>query len=129
MNETINKLKSAISALEKENAPLLICALFLREDPLEKWDIVISASWLNPKEMQSYRTVSSKLQESLSDSELVKFSRIVILNQDDPVVSYLQSLETITNGGFKELRGDELSEKFKFTIKRAYLLRSQKPKK
>lgn len=46
--------------------------------------------------------------------------------QDDPVVSYLLNLETITNGGFKELSADELSEKFKFTIKRAYLLRSQK---
>lgn len=76
--------------------------------------------------MHSYKTVSSKLQESLSDSELMQLSRVVILDQHDPVVSYLQGLETITNGGVKELRADELSEKFKFTIKRAYLLRSQK---
>jgi|ERR1700722_20727068 len=99
---------------------------FLREEVLERWDIIISAFWLNPTEMQSYKTISSKLQESLSDTELVQFSRIVLLNHDDPVVSYLQGLEIISNGGFKELSANELSEKFKFTIKRAYLLRSQK---
>lgn len=126
MNEIIEKLKSLIKVLEKEHGPLLICALFLRDGDLEKWDIIISASWLHPTEMQSYKTVSSKLQESLSEAELVQFSRIVILNKDDPVVSYLLGLETISNGGYKELRADELSEKFKFTIKRAYLLRSQK---
>lgn len=126
MNEIINKLKSLIRDLEKEHGSLLICALFLRDGDLEKWDIIISASWLNATEMQSYKTVSSKLQESLTDAELVQFSRIVILNKDDPVVSYLLGLETISNGGFKELRADELSEKFKFTIKKAYLLRSQK---
>ena len=125
-DDTIKKIKLLIKDLEKENKPLLICALFLREDSLEKWDMIIAASWLNPRELQSYKIVSSKLQESLTDSELVQFSRVVLLNEDDPVVSYLQSLETIKNGGFKELRGEELSEKFKFTIKRAYLLRSQK---
>ena len=126
MKELIDKLKSLIQVLEKENAPLLICALFLREEPLERWDIVVAASWLNSQEMQSYRIISSKLQESFTDSELVQISRVVILDQDDSVVSYLQGLETITNGGYKELSSDELSAKFKFSIKKAYLLRSQK---
>lgn len=126
MNDIIEKLKSLIKDLEKEYGSLLIFALFLRNGDLEKWDIIISASWLNPTEMQSYKTISSKLQEYLSDVELVQFSRVVILNQDDPVVSYLLGLETISNGGYKELKANELSEKFKFTIKRAYLLRSKK---
>ena len=126
MNVIIEKLKSAIKSLENEHGRLLICAIFLREGELDKWDIIISAPWLSPIEMQSYKMVSSKLQESLSDAELVLLSRVVILDQNDPVVSYLQGLETISNGGFKELRTNDLSEKFKFTIKRAYLLRSQK---
>ncbi|MDR3623658.1 MAG: hypothetical protein P4L16_00755 [Chlamydiales bacterium] len=127
MNEMIEKIKALIKNLEKDKGSLSICALFLREDSMEKWDIVIAASWLNPAEMQSYKTISAKLQECLSASELMQLSRIVILSQDDPVVSYLQNLETITNGGYKELLlVNELSEKFKFVIKQAYLLRSQK---
>lgn len=125
MKETIDRLKNAVVALEKKYSSFVICALFLREEPLEKWDIIISAPWLNPEKMDSYQIISAMLQQYLNESEFVQFSRIVILNQDDPVVSYLLSLETVANGGYKELRSDELSEKFKFTIKRAYLLRSQ----
>ena len=129
MKEIIEKLKSEITALEKEKGPLLIFALFLREDPLEKWDIIISATWLNSKEMSSYKLISSRLQEVLSESELLQFSRIVLLDPEDPVVSFLLDLQTIKNGGYKELSGEVLSDKFKFTIKRAYLLRSQKLEK
>ncbi len=125
MKKLVEKVKTLIEVLEEENGPFLICALFLRVEPLERWDFVVAASWLNPHEMQSYKIVATKLQEAFTESEVVQFSRIVILSPDDPVVSYLQGLETITNGGYRELRADDLSEKFKFTIKRAYLLRSQ----
>ncbi len=126
MNEIIEKLKLMIKDLEKVHGPLLICAIFLRDGDLNKWDIIISASWLNPTEMQSYKLISSKLQETLNEAELVQFSRMVLLAAEDSVVSYLLNLETISNGGYQELRADDLSEKFKFTIKRAYLLRSQR---
>lgn len=126
MVEIIENLKSTIKSLEQENGPLLICALFLREDAFEKWDIILAGSWLNPKEMRSYEALSSKLQQFLSDSELVQFSRIVILDQDDPIISFLLELETVKNGGYKELSSNILSEKFRFSIKKAYLLRSQK---
>lgn len=126
MIEKIEKLKAAIKSLEKEHGPLLICALFLREDAMGKWDIVIAASWLHPSEMRAYEILSKTLKKFLSDSDLVHFSRIVVLDQDDPVISYLLDLESIKNGGYKELSSDTLSDKFKFPIKKAYLLRSQK---
>ena len=127
MKKTVEKIKIAIEALEKEHSPLTLCALILREVPLEKWDILVSASWLNLSEMKSYDIVSSKVRSVLDSSEIVQFSRIVLLDQNDPVISYLQNLQTITNGGFVELNVSDLSEKFKFPIKKAYLLRSQKP--
>lgn len=126
MKAILEKLKSIVLALEKEHGPILIFALFLREDPFEKWDIVISASWLKWDDVNSYETVSSKLQSALSGPELMQFARVVILGNDDPVVSYLQNLYSIKNGHFEELPGEPFSEKFKFTIKRAYLLRCQK---
>lgn len=125
MNEIIEHLKSVIKKLEIEG-PLLICAMFLREDSLEKWDIIIAATWLSSVEMKSYKIVSTELQNTLNPSELVQISRIVILDQDDPVVSFLLDLETIKNGGYKGLPTEILSDKFGFKIKRAYLLRSQK---
>lgn len=126
MIDIMSKIKSVIKDLENEYGPITFCAIFLRNDDFDKWDFLISASWLNTSEMQSYKSISSQLRKWLSDAELNQFSRIVILNQDDPVVSYFLGLETISNGSFKELPTDELSDKFKFTIKKAYLLRSQK---
>lgn len=127
MKDILDKLKALIGTLEAEHGSFLIFALFLREKPIEKWDVVISAPWLNSKELSAYKLISSKLQEVLTESESLLLSRIVILDPDDQAVTFLLDLETVKNGGYKEFSGEELTEKFKFTIKRAYLLRSLKP--
>jgi len=127
MKEMLEKLKFIVLALEKEHGPILIFALFLREDPLEQWDVVVSASWLSSSEMSAYRAITSKIQEALTSSELMQFSRVVILDADDPVVAFLQDAFTIKNGHIEEVSVETLEERFKFIIKRAYLLRCQKP--
>lgn len=130
MKEILDKLKFAVQALENEHGPMLFFALFLREDSLEKWDIVVSASWLSSTEKNAYQTVISKIQHALDTAELVLFSRVVILDSTDPVVSFLQEVCPLTNGGFKESPNnfsvEPFSEKFGFTIKKAYILRCQK---
>ena len=126
MKSLLDKLKNVVVSLEKEHGAILVFALFLRVDPLEKWDIVVSASWLNENDISSYKTITSKLQENLSPQELTQLARIVILGISDSVVSFLQNSETVTNGHFGEVSGDLFTEKFGFPIKRAYLLRCQK---
>jgi hypothetical protein len=126
MKEILEKIKSIVVALEKEHGPILIFALFLREDPLEMWDIVVSASWLSPGDMNAYNTIIDKFQGVLTEADLMQFSRVVILEDNDPVVSFLQDSCTITNGHIETFSGDVFSEKFKFTIKSAYVLRCQK---
>lgn len=98
--------------------------MFLPEESNDKWDLIISASWLNSRELESYKFISNKLQACLTESELIQIARIVILDPEDQAVKFLQTLEAVKNGGYKELRPEELTEKFKFVIKRAYLLRS-----
>jgi hypothetical protein len=131
MKEILDKLKSVVKALEKEHGSILLFALFLREDSLEKWDVVISAPWLNSSKKEAYKMVISKIQKALSPSELVQLSRVVILDATDPVVSFLQEVCPLTNGGFKEAPRDfpvePFSEKFGFVIKKAYTLRCQMP--
>lgn len=131
MKEILDKLKSVVRVLEMEHGPLLFFALFLREDSLEKWDIVVSATWLSSSEKAAYKMIVPKIQAALTASELVQFSRVVILDNTDPVVSFLQGVCPLTNGGFKESPTDfsvePFSEKFGFSIKKAYILRCQKP--
>jgi hypothetical protein len=126
MKEVLDKFKDLIKSLESEHGQFLVFALFLRVEPFETWDLIISADWLSPSEMNSYRLIASKLQEVLTESESLQFSRIVLLKPDDPTIKFLLDLETVKNGAYKEFSGEALTEKFKFTIKRAYLLRSLK---
>ena len=126
MKEVLEKFKTIIKSLESGHGSFLVFALFLREKPFETWDIIISATWLNSSELSSYKLISAKLQEVLTGQEFLQFSRIVLLDPDDQTVKFLLDLETVKNGGYKEFSGEALTEKFKFTIKRAYLLRSLK---
>lgn len=126
MKEILGKLKSIVVDLERARGPILIFALFLREDPLEKWDIVVSASWLSSADMKAYKIISDELQKVLTQTELMQFSRLVILDETDPVVSFLQDSCAITNGHVETLSGDIFSERFKFTIKSVHVLRCQK---
>ncbi|HSX37993.1 MAG TPA: hypothetical protein VLE95_04095 [Chlamydiales bacterium] len=97
---------------------------------LQKWDIVVSASWLSSSDKSAYQIVISKIQSTLDAPALVQFSRVVILDDTDPVVSFLQGVCPLTNGGVKEspkdFSTDPFSEKFGFSIKKAYILRCQK---
>ncbi len=130
MKEILNKLKSIVQSLEGEHAPILLFALFLREDSLKKWDIVVSASWLNSSEKKSYEIIVSKIQSVLIPSELIQISRVVVLDDNDPVVAFFQDSCPLTNGGFKEspkdFSVDPFSAKFGFVITKAYMLRCQK---
>lgn len=130
MKEILNQLKSVVKALEAEHKPMVLFALFMREESLQKWDIVVSASWLSSGDKSAYQLVVSKVQAALSPAELVQFSRVVILDVIDPVVSFLQSVCPLTNGGIKEsprdFSTDPFSEKFGFAISKAYVLRCQK---
>lgn len=130
MKELLDKLQKLIHSLELEKkTQFLICAMFLREDSGNKWDFILSSPWLDSSELESYKFISNKMQAYLTESELLQISRIVILDQDDPVVKFLRMLKTVANGGYEELRPEELTDKFKFVIKRAYLLRSMPDKK
>lgn len=128
MNIILNKLKHIVLDLEKEHGFIYIFGLFLRVDPIERWDVVLSASWLNPNELSSYGIIASKIQTTLDTNEQAQLARIVILDPNDPNVSFLQNLASVVNGKTDEVPGGLLSDQFGFTIKRAYLLRCQKDK-
>lgn len=127
MNEILEKLKTALKELEGENGRIVLFALFLREDALGQWDLLVSASWLNSRSPDSYEIVAKRIQKSLHESEVVQIARIVILDTNDVAVAFLQELYSIPNGSFEEvLNSEPLTNRFGFRIKRAYILRCVK---
>ncbi|HLB52814.1 MAG TPA: hypothetical protein VJK48_03805 [Chlamydiales bacterium] len=129
MKEILETLKEIIYSLEKGKSPFLLCALFLREEGLGRWDLILSATWLKADELDSYSLINSKLKDCLNDLQRNKISHVVILDSSDRTVQFLLERERLENGGYKEfpqIDCEELTERFGFTIKKAYLLRSQK---
>ena len=103
---------------------VLLFALFLRGDSPARWDLLAAAPWLDSGNVKSYKIVATKVQDLLSVDEIIQLSRVVILDADDPVVSFLQDSYDVPNGTFKDVENCEpLSQRFNFTIRRAYLLR------
>lgn len=124
MKKILDKLKLILTELEKEHGLVLVFALFLREDSLARWDLVVAAPWLDSGDAESYKIVATKVQNLLTSDEIIQLSRVVILDADDPVVTFLQDSYNVPNGTFKEIENCEpFSQRFNFTIRRAYLLR------
>ena len=72
MKKILEKLKKALAELEYENKSILIFALFLREDSPAKWDLVVSSEWLDSGNIESYKTVATKIQNTLDNQELMQ---------------------------------------------------------
>jgi hypothetical protein len=124
MKEILEKLKAFIKALEEEKGPFRLCTFVLRE--ADRWDFLLSASWLKAHELESYRFIDARLREFLDASQREMISRVVLLDPEDGAVKFLLEREALENGGYKEfpqLDGEELTDRFGFVIKRAYLLR------
>jgi hypothetical protein len=130
MKDILDKLKLALSDLEEKHGRILVFILFLRGDSPDRWDLVVAAPWLDSGSVESYKIVATKVQNTLSSKEIVQLSRVVILDADDPAVQFLQDSYTVSNGAIKDIENCEpFSQRFNFTIRRAYLLRCIRLKK
>ena len=81
--DTLLEIERAIS---HERGPFTLFALFLREEALEKWDLVVSAPWIEKDRRSALKLLSDRVQASLSASDLLSISRIVLADPSDPAV-------------------------------------------
>lgn len=125
MQTLIEKFQLVADDLEKEYGEITLFGLFLREDSFEKWDVIVSAQWLNPDSQGSYSLINTEIQKFIKNGNLIKLSRIVILSIDNPVVKLLQKIWT-GRGQFQLLNTQILSDALSFNIKSAFLLRCTK---
>jgi hypothetical protein len=124
MKEFLEKLKLVLSQLERANGEIFLFALFLRDNPLDLWDLVVAGPWLKSEDLEALKTVCAEVQECLTGNEIIKLSHVVILNQNDPTVTYLREIYNVSSGQTEEIANcEDLSDHLNFTIKKAYLLR------
>ena len=79
MKEIAKKLQEQEKIISKEKGPFELFALFLRNDSPDKWDLVLAADWITKDTYSALKYFSDILHKILSTEELIKFSRIAII--------------------------------------------------
>lgn len=122
MKDFVNELQSVERLLSKEKGAFNLFALFLREDAPEKWDLLIAAPWVEEDKAETLKRVSKELQKRLSKEELLKLSRVVIIDQSNPALRAFQTIHV--EHGDMDIKDRNL---FGLQIKHAHIITSRRP--
>lgn len=86
MNTFVASLLKVERALAREKGAFALFAAFLREDGLGKWDLVISAPWVERDKEAALRLISARVQAALKPQQLLSVSRIALVEPTSPEV-------------------------------------------
>lgn len=109
--------------MAEEKGPFLLFALFLKEDATDVWDFLVAAPWITEDKSGSLRYIASKTQEVLEPDELLKLSRIVLIDEANPALEAIQRTIRIEEHGVAESQNSNF---FGLQIKHAYLITSKR---
>ncbi|HEY5900761.1 MAG TPA: hypothetical protein VIV54_24565 [Burkholderiales bacterium] len=73
-------------SLAAERGPFALFALLLREEAPDKWDLVVSAPWIEENKGAALKLLSERVKNALAVSDLPGISRIVVADPSDPAV-------------------------------------------
>jgi hypothetical protein len=122
MKEIITKLVRAEQEMAGERGAFLLFAVFLREDAPDVWDLVVASPWIAEDKPGSLRYISDKVRSVLDANELMKLSRIVLIEPDSPALAAFQQAIHLEHG-IAEIKDSDFSG---LRIKHAYLITSRR---
>ena len=124
MKNTATKLAKLEQDIAKEKGKFILFGLFLREDSPDLWDILVSAPWITKNKDESIKYIAERINRVLEPEEVLKLSRIVIIEQDNAALSALQGAVHVEHG-LAEIKDSNF---FGLQIKHAYLITSLRQK-
>jgi hypothetical protein len=92
--------------LLQSRGDLRLFALVLREGSPGPWDVVVSAPWADKNLNEALQFVSSVIVSTLDPNELLLVSRVIILEDGNPVLTALLDASASSSAG--ELRDRDL---------------------
>jgi hypothetical protein len=122
MKELVEKIKEQEVVMANEKGPFELFALFLREDAPGKWDLVVAAEWIDKNKEASFKYIAGIVQKTLSKEELLKLSRIVLIDENNPALEALHRAMRVEHS-IAEIQDSNF---FGMQIKHAYLITSRR---
>lgn len=120
MSIVAEKLRQIEVEISADKGDFNLFALVEREDSLGKWDIVVSANWINSERKELINAIALKTRERLSEDEQLMLSRIVTLPPSDSMVRSLNMIGV--KHGMARLSNHNFNG---IVIKEAYLITSK----
>ena len=124
MKNVAEKFASLERDIATEKGDFTLFALFLREDSLDKWDLLVSAPWLETNKKKSLEYLAKEIYSRLDSHELLSLSRIVLLEKDNPGLEAIYRSIRVKHGMF-EVKDSVF---FGLQIKHAYIITSERQK-
>ena len=122
MKEIVERLQRQEVIMAEEKGPFDLFALFLREDAPGKWDLVVAAEWIDKSKEASFKYIADIVQKALSKEELLKLSRIVLIDENNPALEALHKAMHVEHS-IAEIQDSNF---FGMQIKHVYLVTSRR---
>ncbi len=122
MKELFDKLRSLEEEISDEKGGFALFALFLREEAVDRWDLVVAAPWFGNDKKKTLDYLTRKLRSYLTAHELVSLSRIVLVKASEPSVQAINAAVEVEHGAI-EVRDTTF---FGLQIKHAYIITSKR---
>lgn len=122
MKELLDRFVNLERILSDEKGDLSLFALFLREDAVDKWDLIVAAPWIEVDRKEALSCITTHIQRVFNSDELSRLSRVVLVDQDNPAVAALNQALRVQHGE-NEVRDSNF---FGLQIKHAYIITSQR---
>ncbi|HSW66741.1 MAG TPA: hypothetical protein VLI54_06410 [Bacillota bacterium] len=120
--QKLQDLEKTFSA-EPINKPVNFLALFLRDDH-DKWDLLVSADWLNQDQRSGIQFLVSEFKKTLTNDEILKLSSIVPIPTGIEIPPVFTDVDTTE--GVVELREVKF---YNNLIGEAYIIKARGPRK
>ncbi|MEK8021098.1 MAG: hypothetical protein VSS75_029860, partial [Candidatus Parabeggiatoa sp.] len=98
MNELIQKMISIEKYLARQKGDFRLFALFLRDGSPGKWDVLVSANWIDANKQQALKVIIEQLTTQLDKDELMSLSRVVVIKKDNEGLPAINQFMPVKNG-------------------------------
>ncbi len=122
MNEIIKKLIEVEKRISSEKGHFSLFALFLPEDAAGGWDVLTAAPWIGKDEWKAMQFLTLRIQQAVTIDELLKFSKVVIIKEDNPGLEEIHRSINVEHG-LLEIKNEVF---FGLEIKRACFITSRR---
>jgi hypothetical protein len=118
MVEALNQIEREVSL---QKGPFTLFALFEREDLPNRWDLVVSAPWIEDDNVQAIKLLAGELKRLLPPNQVERVSTIVLLGTRDASVVALTSRHSTEHGRIEVTDASS----YGFPVERGYLITSR----